>query len=313
MRSGKPAGQMLLPLALLILQACASHPGPDLTITTVGPRVHSAIGATLPPSHANWGHNNNLSFVIGDEGVLVINGGDNYLLAAALHREIRKRTAVPVRWVVNENGQGHAFLGNAYWREQEVSIIAHVDAAHEIAERGAGVLAAMRERNRERAAGTEVVAPDVTFAERHELDLGGVRAELRWFGEAHSPGDISVWLPEEKVLIAGDIAFHERLLGIFEDTNVLAWLVSFDQMAALEPAVVIPGHGSPTTLAEIRTWTHGYLAFLVAEVEALLENGGGLAEAYAIDQTAYSHLDTFDELAAKNAGRVFQQLELEFF
>ncbi len=310
---GLPARRVLFLTALHILQACASQSVPVLDITTVNPRVHSAIGATLPPSYENWGHNNNLSFVIGDDGVLVVNGGDNYALAAALHRSILEITAVPVRWVVNENGQGHAFLGNAYWRDQGVPIIAHADAAHEIETRGEGVLAAMLVRSRERGAGSRVVVPDITFESTYEIDLGGLRAELKWFGDAHSPGDISVWLPDEKILIAGDIAFHERLLGIFEDTNVTGWLASFERMAALEPAVVVPGHGGPTTLAEIRTWTHGYLEYLVAEVEMILDAGGGLAEAYEIDQTAYSHLDTFAELAAKNAGRVFQQLELEFF
>ena len=80
--------------------------------------VWSAIGATAPGSYTNSGHNNNLSFVIGSEAVLVFNAGDNYLLARALHDEIRKITPLPVRAVVLENGQGHAMLGSSYWQEQ---------------------------------------------------------------------------------------------------------------------------------------------------------------------------------------------------
>jgi len=84
----------------------------------VSERVYSAIGATQPPTFQNAGHNNNLSFVIGDEAVLVINGGSNNALARALHAEIRKLTDLPVKYVVSENGQGHAFLGNHYWKSQ---------------------------------------------------------------------------------------------------------------------------------------------------------------------------------------------------
>jgi len=54
--------------------------------------VYSAIGATAPGTYANSGHNNNLSFIVTDEGVLVFNAGDNYLLAQALHTEIKKIT-----------------------------------------------------------------------------------------------------------------------------------------------------------------------------------------------------------------------------
>lgn len=67
--------------------------------------VYSAIGATAPASYANSGHNNNLSFIVTDDGVLVFNAGDNYLLAQALHSEIKKITDKPVKYVVLENAK----------------------------------------------------------------------------------------------------------------------------------------------------------------------------------------------------------------
>ncbi len=286
---------------------------PELVITPVSKRVFSAIGATDAPSYENWGHNNNLSFVIGSRGVLVVNGGDNFKLAEALHKEIEKRTSIPVRWVVNENGQGHAFLGNSYWVTQGVEIIAHDDAIHEIEERGAQILANMLQRNLERGDGTRVVVPTRGFKDSLTIDIGDQTVLLKWFGEAHSPGDISVWLPDDSLLIAGDIAFHERLLGVFPDTNVLEWIESFDRMRALAPALIIPGHGRPTTMSEVTTYTYDYLQYLVDQSKRILDNDGDLSDAYQIDQRAYQHLNTFDELAVKNAGRVFQQLELEYF
>ena len=284
-----------------------------LTLTRVTDQVYSAIGETQPPTYENAGHNNNLSVVITSDGVLVVNGGDNYLLAQALHAAIREITDQPVRWVVNENGQGHAFLGNSYWAEQGVPIIAHRDAVAEIEAHGAGSLAAMRKRNREKASGTRIVVPDHSVDDHHVFQMGDTRIEIIRFGPAHSPGDISVWLPAQRVLIAGDIAFHERLLGIFPDTDVAGWIVSFDAMAALEPAAVVPGHGGPTDVETLRYYTQGYLKFLTAEVERILEDDGDLADAYNIDQSAYSGLDTFDELAGKNAGRLFQMMEMEYF
>ena len=89
------------------------------------PGVWSAIGETAPGSYENSGHNNNLSFVITDDGVLVMNAGDSYLLAQSLHEEIKKLTKQPVKYVVLENSQGHAMLGSNYWKEQGAKIIAH--------------------------------------------------------------------------------------------------------------------------------------------------------------------------------------------
>jgi len=290
---------------------------PELEITRVTSSVYSAIGVTDAPAYANAGHNNNLSFIFTSGGVVVVNGGDNYLLAQALHRQIKKRTDLPVKWVVNENGQGHAFLGNSYWAEQGVPIIAHEDAIAEMKHNGHAALARMQKRNGSRAAGTVVSLPTYSFGEadgqRYVISMGDTRIELIRFGRAHSPGDISVWLPQQRVLIAGDIAFHQRLLAIFPDTNVDGWIESFDKMAALKPKIIVPGHGAPTDLATIQKYTQGYLVFLRGEIIKILEDDGDLDDAYAIDQSSYSNLDTFEELAAKNAGRLYQMMEMDYF
>ena len=130
-------------------------------------------------------------------------------------------------------------------------------------------------------------------------------------GPAHSPGDIAVWIPSEKLVIAGDMAFHERMLPIFEDTKTAAWLESWENFEALGALYVIPGHGHPTNMAQVRRYTKDYLVHLRGEIAKHIENGGTLADAYYVDQSAYKHLDTFDELATRNAGRVFEQMEWE--
>jgi len=305
--------QAVAPVFAVLLFSTVVAAG-ELKITRVSDQVYSAIGETRPPSYENRGHNNNLSFIITDDGVVVVNGGDNYLLARDLHAQIRARTDAPVRFVINENGQGHAFLGNAYWAEQGVQIIAHRLAVEEIEQHGQGSLRSMRERNRELAEGTTVVVPDTVMeGDSMVLQMGATQIEILRFGPAHSPGDVSVWLPGESVLIAGDIAFHQRLLGIFPDTDVAGWISSFDTMAALQAAIVVPGHGAPTGMAEITRYTQGYLQFLTDEIAQILARDGDLADAYAIDQSAYKHLDTFEELAGKNAGRLFQTMEMDMF
>ena len=74
---------------------------------------------------------------------------------------------------------------------------------------------------------------------------------------------------------------------------------------------MIPGHGHPTNMDQVRRYTHDYLVYLREQIGAHLDSGGGLAEAYYVDQTPYKGLDTFEELATKNAGRVFEQMEFE--
>ena len=276
------------------------------------PNVWSAIGATAPPTYENAGHNNNLSFIVTGDGVVVINGGAAYVLAEALHSEIQNITDQPVKIVLNENGQGHAMLGNAYWAELGVPIVAHEDAAHEFEEYGAQIIEGMRRYNRDKSEGTFLAGPTETFADAYIIEMGAYRIEARYLGPAHSPGDISVWLPEQSLVIAGDMAFHERLLPIFDDTMTADWLDTWE--TAFEPlgaTYVIPGHGHPTNMDQVRRYTRDYLLYIREKIGEHLDNGGDLAEAYYVDLSPFSHLDTFDELATKNAGRVYEQMEFE--
>jgi rhodanese-related sulfurtransferase/glyoxylase-like metal-dependent hydrolase (beta-lactamase superfamily II) len=275
------------------------------------PGVWSAIGATAPGTYENSGHNNNLSFVITDDGVLVVNAGDNYLLAQSLHEEIRKRTSQPVKYVVLENSQGHAMLGSKYWKEQGATIIAHRDTAAYMEKTGYDALEVMRSRARDKAFKTEFVMPDKLYDDKLDLKMGSWKLQIMHLGSSHSHGDTMVWLPEKKLVIAGDTAFHIRMLPIFEDTDTARWVETWDTFEALGAEIVIPGHGGPTDMATVRKWTRDYLVHLRAKVAEVIKAGGSLDDAYKVDQSGYLHLHTADELARSNAGRVYRAMEFE--
>jgi glyoxylase-like metal-dependent hydrolase (beta-lactamase superfamily II) len=305
---------LIAPHALADENIPDQYPGSPLYSKPVEfiPNVWSAIGATAPPTYENSGHNNNLSFIVTGDGVIVINGGAAYILAEALHAEIRQITDQPVKLVIDENGQGHAMLGNSYWAEQGVPILAHVDAAHEIEEHGHQILESMKRYNRDKAEGTFVAPPTETFEDKRLIEMGDFRIEVLHLGPAHGPGDTQVWLPDQSLVIAGDMAFHERMLPIFEDTIVYDWIETWDTgFEALNATYVIPGHGHPTNMAQVRRYTRDYLVYLREKIGEHLDNGGDLAEAYYIDQSPYANLDTFEELATRNAGRVYEQMEFE--
>jgi len=275
------------------------------------PGVWSAIGETGPGSYENSGHNNNLSFVITDDGVLVMNSGDNYLLAQSLHEEIKKLTRQPVKYVVLENSQGHAMLGSKYWKEQGAKIIAHQDAAKIIASSGEQILQSMQRRARDKAFKTEVVMPDIITGDKYEISMGSWKFEVLYLGPSHSPGDLSLWIPAKKLMISGDLAFHQRMPPLFDDTDTAAWLDTWEKFEKMDAKYVIPGHGVATNMEEVRKVTKGYLVFLRNKVAEIMKKGGTLQDAYNIDQTGFAYLDTYHELHKVNAGMVFRKMEFE--
>ena len=280
-------------------------------IKKVAKGVYASIGATQPSTYENSGHNNNLGFVIGDDSVLVWNASSSYLLAKALHVEIKKITDKPIKYVVLENSQGHAMLGSNYWAEQGVKIISQEIAKEEIINEGEDIFERQKKSSRDKFLGTVIKVPDETFKDKMTIDLGNRKVELLYFGHAHEYSDIVLWLPKEKIVFAGDIAFNQRMAPILEKTDTLSWLAAWDKFAKLKAKIVIPGHGDVTDMPTTTKVTKGYIIHLRAQIQELLDKDGELKDAYYVDQSPFEHLDTFKELAKHNAGRLFEQMEFE--
>jgi glyoxylase-like metal-dependent hydrolase (beta-lactamase superfamily II) len=156
------------------------------------------------------------------------------------------------------------------------------------------------------------VPANLSFEDEYEFTLGDVTFSVLHLGPAHGPGDTQVWIPQWSMMIAGDIAFHERMPPIFPGTCTSCWIETWETaFEPLAPTYVIPGHGHPTNLAQVTRFTRDYLVDLREKIGAHLDEGGDLAGAYYVDQEQWRRLDTFEELATKNAGRVFEEMEWE--
>ncbi|MES9905293.1 MAG: sulfurtransferase, partial [Sedimenticola sp.] len=77
------------------------------------------------------------------------------------------------------------------------------------------------------------------------------------------------------------------------------------------PKHIIPGHGHATTLERAKADTYDYLIFLRQEIGKLIENDGDVLEAVKIDQSRFSYLEVFEQIAGRNAQAVFTQMEFE--
>ena len=159
--------------------------------------------------------------------------------------------------------------------------------------------------------GTKAKYADITFADNYTFTLASVTFEIIHKGQAHTPGDAFVWLPRSKVMFAGDIVYTERMLGVGEESGSKSWLVVFDAMAAFKPEHVVPGHGSPTTLAVAIKDTRNYLSFLRETISLFIKNGGGAHEISRVNQTRFKYLNNYDTLHGRNALKVYTEIEWE--
>ena len=226
----------------------------DLTLqpVKVAPDVYVVVGDLAGQTYENEGLNNNLGFVVSDTGVLVIGSGPSLRVARALHAAIRKITAQPVKWVVNGGSQNHYWHGNSYFKSLGATLLASNEGERVMRELGAQQLDANKTLLKEKAEGTLLAYPTELIADRRELKLGKTTVQLLYVGPAHTPGDLAVWLPQQKILFAGDVVYTERLLAVIPIGNTAHWVQAFDKLMALNPKTIVPGHGRPTTIEVAR-------------------------------------------------------------
>ena len=174
-------------------------------VQEVGQGIYAMIGDLGPQRFDNDGSNANLGFVVGSDAVLVINTGPSRRTGAAILEEVRRITSKPVRWVVNLNSQNHYWWGNSALLGDKPTFIAHPEAVRLMKEQQQDQRALLRNLLKERFQGSEPLIPARLVPDRLTIDLGQRRIEILHLGAAHTPGDLAVWIPGERVLFSGDI------------------------------------------------------------------------------------------------------------
>lgn len=297
---------------VMALALGASPAAAEVTVRKVAEDVYALVGALEQRSPENLGNNATFGAVVTEDGVVLIDSGGSAAGAKEIEAALATVTPQPVRLVINSGGQDHRWFGNGWFKDKGARLIAARAAVADHTERGDAQYAMMRALVGEPILeGTTLVRAEETFDDSLTFTHGGTRFELRRVGPAHTPGDSYVWLPESRILFAGDVVYMDRLLGVGPQSDSRHWLEAFDAIAGLDPVVVVPGHGAPAPLAKARAQTADYLRHLRAEVGKVIAVGGDEEAAKKIDQSTFSHLAVFSEIAGRNAQQVYMQMEWE--
>lgn len=302
-------------LLLIVVFACQLTPinaATTLQLNQIDKNVYAIIGPLGNRSPDNLGNNATFGFIVTTDGVVLIDSGGTYKGAAEIHALIKSVTNQPVKIVINTGGQDHRWLGNGYFKKQGARIIASTRAVVDQKARTQDQFIMLGNLVGDAGlANTEAVYADETFDDTLNFTLGKTKFEVHHAGQAHTPGDSFVWLPQQHIVFSGDIVYVQRMLSISPASNSKSWVTAFNTMAELKPRVVVPGHGHVTDLQEATAHTHDYLVFLRQAVADFMEAGRGIEDIGKLDQSSYSFLLNYETLKGRNAQRVYEELEWE--
>jgi glyoxylase-like metal-dependent hydrolase (beta-lactamase superfamily II) len=306
-------------LALMIfltsLPAMSAYPPVtvDMQLTQVSEHSYYVSGVAGVATD-NEGFISNAGFVVTDEGVVVFDSLGSPSLAWSLLEHIRTVTDRPVVKVVVSHYHADHVYGLQVFKDEGAEIIAP-RGAYEYLDSPVS-----QERLEERRLSldpwvnddTRLVPPDLMIEEFHQFSLGGIEFRLNYLGSAHSDGDMTLYVVQDRVLFSGDIIFEGRVPFV-GDADTKRWLETLAALETDELAALVPGHGpaaSDPVGAVART--REYLAYLRAVMGAAVDELEEFAGAYdAADWSRFEKLPAFGAANRRNAYQVFLSMEAE--
>jgi glyoxylase-like metal-dependent hydrolase (beta-lactamase superfamily II) len=216
--------------SLAALLACAPLVAQINTVKQVTPGVYFHEG------DIRRGHSNN-GWTVLEDFVLVIEA--NFPSGArVVMPKIKETSDKPVRFAFNTHHHGDHAYGNQVWADAGATIVANegVLAEMKTAETGffGGAPGAWERaaKNRPDVAESKLKPPTLLFTRELVFDDGKHRAELKWFGVAHTKGDAFLWLPKEKILFTGDACVNGAY-NFVGDGNIAEWIETLEAVRKL--------------------------------------------------------------------------------
>jgi glyoxylase-like metal-dependent hydrolase (beta-lactamase superfamily II) len=225
----------------------------------------------------------NVGAVIGEDAVLAVDARATPTHAREWLDELRGLTDKPVRYLVLTHYHAVRVLGASAFGADWV--IAHEGTRRWILERGDADFESETRRFPRLFEDVKSIPgltyPNVAFADSLRLDVGGREVQLLHLGRGHTAGDTAVWVPEERVLFAGDLV-EARAAPYMGDAYVEEWsTTTLDQVETLGAQTIVPGRG-PAAGSEAIAETREYLRILwetVAAGHETLKDAFGAARA----------------------------------
>ena len=258
----------------------------------------------------------NAGFAVTSEGVVVIDALASPQQGQQLVNAIRRVTQAPVIWLVLTHHHPDHHFGAIVFRRLGAKVIAHPDRRVLASEAGEDALIAdwVRVVGLDAMRGFEFAdTPDRPVTGGDTLTLGDRIIVISHPGAAHTAGDLMVWLPQERVLFAGDLLVEDGVTMVVDGSSgeLLKALAAID---SLHPRVVVPGHGAiPREPSQLVAKTREYISGLRTEMRAAVEHGVPMNRALAslppADQTRPVSLNS---RRRRNALRVYLEEERSY-
>lgn len=302
--------QWMIGLFGILLAATQPHAEPiKLEKVADGVYVHHGVHEDLAEGY--HGDICNISFIIGSNGIAVIDTGGTFKVGQRFHAAIRQVSNLPIKYVINTHVHPDHIYGNAAFVADNPEFVGHTKLPDAMERRAEPYRRTHEEWLGDDFAGSEIIKPTITVDDTLTLDLGDRQLNLTAYPLAHTNTDLTVIDSKSGTLWTGDLLFVERTPSI--DGDIKGWIAVTDELAKLSANQTIPGHGPvvkdlPSALGNQQR----YLSTLLNDIRASIKKGEMMES--AMNTAAATEKDRwvlFDIVNRRNVNNIYPSLEWE--
>lgn len=283
-----------------------------LAMSEIAPGVFVHKGQHAPdPSPENRGDLANISFIVGEDAVAVIDTGTQPAIGADLLTSIRAETDLPIRWVILTHMHPDHVLGARPLVEAGAVLVGHRKLAAALEARRDTYAEAMQRLGLTDVTRDDILIPTETVESNRTLDLGNRPLRLIAYPTAHTDNDLTILDVTSGTVFLGDLLFLDHTPAL--DGSLPGWLEVLNELRALPASRAVPGHG-PVSVP----WPSGsddllrYLTVLAKDTRSAIARGTPMLEAIGkIGEDERANWVLFDDFNPRNATTAFQELEWE--
>lgn len=297
-------------LSVLLVSTCAAAHAQEpaahslpFTLKPLGNNVYAAIA--VPKSNAG----SNSGFVIGDDGVTVIDTFVSADAAKDLLAQIQKLTKLPVKFVVNTHYHLDHVAGNQVFANAGAVIIGQRNLRGWIRTENLKFFGPSP-KPEQKLLVEGLYGPDVTYDSVLELHLGSRLVTVRYF-PGHTGGDSVVFVPDAQAIFCGDLFWRKTLPNLIDGTTD-KWADTDAKLAADWPkGAFVSGHGDVGTADDVKEFA-GYITDLRSAIAQGIKDGQSgdalVAAVTAQTQPKYGKWDAYDYFIKRNIADTEKEL-----
>ncbi|HLW52847.1 MAG TPA: MBL fold metallo-hydrolase [Candidatus Angelobacter sp.] len=277
---------------------------PDFTVKKIGEGVYAAISPDRSKAGSNAG------FVVGSNGVLVVDTFVSTDPAKELLAEIRKVTDLPIRFVVNTHYHLDHTGGNAVFAAAGATILAHRNVRAWLRTENLKFFPNAKPEDKARV--ESLVLPDEVYSDAVDIYLGSRLVQVRYM-LGHTGGDSVVMVPDANVVFGGDLIWQKHFPNLIDATTA-DWIKTLEKLLADHPsATFVSGHGDVASPQDVRDF-RDYLVALredIAQAQAAGKSGQELTDAVSAEVKEKCGEWSFQQFIPRNIQQTAAELKGE--